>query len=95
MVTVIVRSGNSQDTCDRKFIPEGTAGDYLRRLQAEGHCVWVEQYPERCFWLNGEEVGPATLILQDGATLEVSLRRGSCPRAGRQEPSYRGRLLLF
>ena len=74
MVTVIVRSANSLDNHDRAFIPEGTAGDYLRGLQADGYCAWVEKYPEKCFRLNGEEVGSAALILRDGATLEVSLR---------------------
>lgn len=74
MVTVIVRSGNSQDTRDRDFIPKGSAGDYLRTLQAEGHCGWANHYPTKRFLVNGEDVGPNGPVLPDGVTLEVRLR---------------------
>lgn len=73
MVTVIVRSSNSQDTRDRAFIPEGTAGEYLRQLQADGHCGWVEQYSAKRFFANGEDIGPSGLVPRDGVTLEVRL----------------------
>lgn len=74
MITVIVRSGNSQDTRDRDFIVWGTAEDYLRALQTEGHCAWADEYPAKRFLVNGEEVEPAEVILRDGVTLEVLLR---------------------